>query len=115
MPEGDDTELIEDYTDYTEGMVEAVTIRHTSDSSHPCGWKYSLHFGAVGADDPVVRYDNSHELSKGHECHTNDGVEIIEFPGMKELHGDLIWGKHFTSESASESRPGAKRLSVLML
>lgn len=86
MPEDDETELIEDYTDYTDGMVEAVTIRHTpTDSSHPCGWKYSLHFGAVGADDPVVRYDNSHELSKGHERHTEDGVDIIEFPGMKDL------------------------------
>jgi hypothetical protein len=86
MPDDDETELIEDDTDYQDGMVEAVMIRRTpNDPSHPCGWKYGLHFGEVGAEDPVVRYDNSHELSKGHERHTTDGVEIIDFPGMKDL------------------------------
>lgn len=87
----EDTTLIEDRTDYEDGMVEAVTIRMTpSDTSHPCGWKYSLHFGAVNADEPVLRYDNAHELSKGHERHTADGVEIIDFPGMEELYDRFL-------------------------
>lgn len=85
MPEEDETELIEDYTDYEAEMVESVTIRTTTDSTYNSGWKYSLHFGEVGAEEPVVRYDNAHEDSKGHERHTKDGVQIIEFPGMEEL------------------------------
>lgn len=84
MPEDDDTELIEDYEDYEGGMVESVTIRTTTDSTYDSGWKYSLHFGDIDGN-AVVRYDNSHEDSKGHERHTADGVEIIDFPGMKTL------------------------------
>lgn len=90
MPD-DNTQLVEDRTDYESGMVEAVMIRVTpSDSSHPCGWKYSLHFGAEGADEPVLRYDNAHEVEKGHERHTADSVEIIDFPGMMNLYDSFI-------------------------
>lgn len=59
---------------------------------------HSLHFGArspeaaaafgLEADDDgtILRYDNAHERTKGHERHTAHEVERIEFPGMSELH-----------------------------
>jgi len=34
----------------------------------------------------ILRYDNAHERTKGHERHTRNGVEIIEFPGMLTLY-----------------------------
>lgn len=78
MSEDDDTELIEDYEDYAAGMVESVTIRTTTNPTYDSGWKYRLHFGDLDGN-VVLRYDNSHEDSKGHERHTTDGVEIIDF------------------------------------
>jgi len=66
-----------------------VTIRQTKDEKYPCGWDYSLHLGEVGGDT-VLRYDNAHERTKGHERHTRDGVEIIDFPGMLTLYDRFI-------------------------
>lgn len=75
-----------DYTDYHEdGRVEAVTIRKTTDEMYPCGYDYSLHYGTLDGKT-LLRYDNAHESTKGHERHTRDGVELIEFPGMIELY-----------------------------
>lgn len=60
---------VEDYTNYySEDLVESVTIRATDDPKYPSGWDYSLHFGTV-TGDLVVRYDNAHERTKGHERH----------------------------------------------
>lgn len=76
---------VEDYTNYFPGdFVESVTIRTTDDSKYPSGWDYSLHFGTV-IGDLIVRYDNAHERTKGHERHTPARTEEIEFPGMFEL------------------------------
>lgn len=36
-------------------------------------------------DGTILRYDNAHERTKGHERHTAHEVERIEFPGMSEL------------------------------
>ena len=33
----------------------------------------------------LLRYDNAHERTKGHERHIIDDVERIEFPGMDAL------------------------------
>ena len=50
----------------------------------PSGWKYTLHLGTLD-DLTLVRYDNSHEDTKGHEHHTAAGdVDDIEFPGMED-------------------------------
>lgn len=76
---------IEDWQDVNEGYVVNVTIRQTTDDTYPSGWSYNLHFGKVGGDT-IVRYDNAHERTKGHERHTRDGVEYIEFPGMLALY-----------------------------
>ena len=76
---------IEDWRDVKDGYVVAVTIRQTDAETYPCGWDYSLHLGDVGGDT-ILRYDNAHERTKGHERHSNDGVEYIEFPGMLALY-----------------------------
>ncbi|WP_121820033.1 toxin-antitoxin system TumE family protein [Halostella salina] len=76
---------IVDWQDVEDGYVVDVTIRQTEDEQYPSGWDYSLHLGAVGGDT-ILRYDNAHELTKGHERHTRDDVTLIEFPGMVTLY-----------------------------
>lgn len=65
--------------------VESVTIIRTRSEDYPSGWNYSLHYGEIGGRT-LLRYDNAHERSKGHERHTPDGVKAIEFPGMEALY-----------------------------
>lgn len=74
---------VADWQDVEGGHVVDVTIRRTDDEQFPSGWSYSLHFGEVGGET-ILRYDNAHERTKGHERHTRNGVEIVEFPGMLE-------------------------------
>lgn len=76
---------IVDWKDVEDGYVVAVTIRQTEAETYPSGWDYRLHLGDVGGDT-ILRYDNAHERTKGHERHTQDGVVIIEFPGMLTLY-----------------------------
>ncbi len=66
------------------GHVESVTIIQTDADVYPSGWNYSLHYGEIGGQT-LLRYDNAHEHTKGHERHTPEGVESIEFPGMETL------------------------------
>lgn len=65
--------------------VESVTIIQTDARKYPSGWKYALHYGEIGGQT-LLRYDNAHELTKGHERHTPDTTETIEFPGMADLY-----------------------------
>ena len=76
---------IEDWQDVEDGYVVDVTIRQTGDETYPSGWDYSLHLGEVGGET-ILRYDNAHEQTNGHERHTRNGVETIEFPGMLALY-----------------------------
>jgi hypothetical protein len=76
---------IADWQAVEAGYVVDVTIRQTEDDQYPCGWAYSLHLGEVGGDT-VLRYDNAHERTKGHERHTAGDVESIDFPGMLALY-----------------------------
>ena len=76
---------IADWRDVEAGHVVAVTIRQTTADQYPSGWDYSLHLGEIGGET-VLRYDNAHERTKGHERHTRDGVEHIDFPGMLALY-----------------------------
>jgi len=73
-----------DWQDVEGSYVVDVTIRQTEDDRYPSSWDYSLHLGEVGGDT-ILRYDNAHERTKGHERHGDDGVEEIDFPGMSEL------------------------------
>jgi hypothetical protein len=65
--------------------VESVTIIRTDADAYPSGWNYALHYGEIGGKT-LIRYDNAHEPTKGHERHTPDGVETIDFPGMEALY-----------------------------
>lgn len=76
---------IEDWTAVAGDHVLSVTIRKTENDEYPSGWDYSLHFGEIGGDT-LLRYDNAHERTKGHERHTRDDTEVIEFPGMLALY-----------------------------
>ena len=76
---------VADWQDVEAGYVVDVTIRQTEDEQYPSGWDYSLHPGEVGGET-VLRYDNAHERTKGHERHTGNDVERIEFLGMLALY-----------------------------
>lgn len=68
-----------------EDYVENVTVIRTEAAPYPSGWKYALHYGEVDGKT-LLRYDNAHERTKGHERHTITDSERIEFPGMSVLH-----------------------------
>ncbi|GGN24001.1 hypothetical protein GCM10009021_27060 [Halarchaeum nitratireducens] len=63
----------------------SITTQQTEHDEYPSRRDYSLHFGEVGGDT-ILRYDNAHERTKGHERHIRDDVEYIDFPGMLELY-----------------------------
>lgn len=89
MQMADENDAVKEQTTYRDGMVRSISMRPTDSDTYPCGWKYRLHFGDTDGN-VVLRYDNSHELEKGHERHTADGVEIIDFPGMMVLHDRFL-------------------------
>lgn len=71
---------------YTEGeKIVKVTIGTTDDDAYPSGWRYALHYGTINGET-ILRYDNAHENTKGHEKHTAKGVETIDFPGITQLY-----------------------------
>jgi hypothetical protein len=73
------------YTHVEAGLVESVMLQQVADTdSYPSGWKYRLHLGTL-EDLTLVRYDNSHEDTKGHELHTAAGDIDTDFPGMEAL------------------------------
>lgn len=82
--------LVREY-EYVHGEthVERVMIRMTDDATYPSGWKYALHYGEVGGQT-LVRYDNAHEVTRGHDRHSPDGVERIDFPGMAALYRQFL-------------------------
>lgn len=72
------------YTHVEDGLVENVVLRRTDDTgTYPSGWKYTLHLGTL-EDLTLLRYDNAHEDTKGHELHTAAGEQPVDFPGMEE-------------------------------
>lgn len=76
---------VEDWQHVEDGYVVDVTIRQTDSETYPSGWDYSPHLGEVGGDT-ILRYDNAHERTKGHERHTRTDVEAVDFPGMLALY-----------------------------
>jgi len=81
---GDDaTLLVSESIDFPEtGRIARITVWAVPESdAYPDGIKYRMHYGTVDGDT-LLRYDNSHPETKGHERHTRDGVdEEYEFPG----------------------------------
>lgn len=85
-----DDETLLQYTDeHEDGTMERVFVRRTTDAAYPSGWRYSLHYGTKDGRT-LVRYDNAHEATKGHERHVGGQVETIDFPGMQELYDRFI-------------------------
>jgi hypothetical protein len=80
------SEPVFQYTYVETGLVENVVIRRTADTdTYPSGWKYTLHLGSL-EDLTLIRFDNAHEDTKGHERHTAAGdQDAADFPGMEEL------------------------------
>lgn len=70
------------------GAIESVSVRRTTDEAYPSGWKYSLHLFRTTDGDLLLRYDNAHEVEKGHERHAidQDAPVTIDFPGMMALY-----------------------------
>jgi len=64
--------------------VKHIRVRSTDDEQYPCGYDYALHYGTVDGET-LLRYDNAHEQSKGHERHADGEVTEIDFPGMAAL------------------------------
>ncbi|WP_198662004.1 toxin-antitoxin system TumE family protein [Halorussus litoreus] len=86
-----DEDTLVQYTDeHADGTIERVFIRHTDDEAdYPSGWRYSLHYGTKEGET-IVRYDNAHEATKGHERHAGEQVTTIDFPGMMELYDRFL-------------------------
>jgi len=85
----DDDTLVQYTDEHADGTIERVLIRHTNDAAYPSGWRYSLHYGTKEGET-IVRYDNAHEVTKGHERHVGEQVTIIDFPGMMELYDRFL-------------------------
>lgn len=77
------TRLIDEAIDYPEtGRIVRIQVWAVPESeAYPDGIKYRMQYGATHGET-ILRYDNSHAETKGHERHTADGVdEDYEFPG----------------------------------
>jgi len=80
VPHETERELTEKDGNY----VKHIRVRRTDSDQYPCGYDYTLHYGTTDGET-ILRYDNAHERQKGHERHTTDTVEEIEFPRMETL------------------------------
>jgi len=97
-PTADDLDGFHRADVYDDGTVVRTSVRRTDDDAYPSGWRYTLHYGALDPgpdtldDGTVLRYDNAHEATKGHERHVapESDPESIEFPGMEELY-ERFW------------------------
>ena len=74
-------EVIENVEDW---VIRRKIIK-TDDAQYPSGFRYALHYGYTDGRGVIVRYDNENETPGRHECHTPEGVESIDFPGMLAL------------------------------
>jgi len=80
---------VDDWSYTEEEKIVKVRIATTDDNAYPSGWRYALHYGTINGET-ILRYDNAHEDTKGHEKHTGDGVEKIDFPGMMPLYEQFL-------------------------
>ena len=81
------------------GLIERVKLGYATDlETYPSGARYSMHIGTLD-DMTLLRYDNAHEATKGHEKHTPVDTTTIEFPGLEPLlvefyaTADVYWGE----------------------
>ncbi|QLH81196.1 toxin-antitoxin system TumE family protein [Halosimplex pelagicum] len=79
---------VDDWSYTEDDKVVDVTIGTTDDDAYPSGWRYALHYGTVDGET-ILRYDNAHGDTKGHEKHTGGDVESVDFPGMTPLYEEF--------------------------
>jgi len=93
-PSVDDLDGVDERLRFPDGSIVHVFCTRTERDASPSGWAYRLHYGMTDPDPPatladgtILRYDNAHEATKGHERHAapDPEPEIIEFPGMAAL------------------------------
>ena len=94
------------YTHVEAGLVENVMLQRTADTdSSPSSWKYRLHLGTL-EDLTLLRYDNSHEDTKGHEIHTAAGDVDAEFPGTEAVLSEFWRARMSTGTLLAATRRG---------
>ncbi len=80
----DVTVLEDDIQAYSDGTVARVRVLSVPESARfEEGLKYAFHYGEVGADDPIIRFDNHHGP---HELHLGEETFTIDFPGLADIH-----------------------------
>lgn len=74
----------DDVQAYADGTVASVRVLSVPESAcFPEGVKYAFHYGEVGVEHPVVRFDNHHGF---HELHVGAKTYEIEYPGLRSLY-----------------------------
>ncbi|MFP8952587.1 DUF6516 family protein [Natrialbaceae archaeon A-arb3/5] len=67
------------------GVIEKVKVGYATDiETYPSGTRYSMHLGTLDGMT-LLRYDNAHGATKGHEKHTSTAETTIDFPGIGPL------------------------------
>lgn len=81
----DDVTVVRDDTEvYADGTVARVRVLAVPASKRfPGGVKYAFHYGAAGAEHPIVRFDNHHGP---HELHLGSTTFEVEFTGLGPLY-----------------------------
>lgn len=81
------------------GLIEHVKLGHVTDlDTYPSGVRYSMHIGTLDGTT-LLRYDNAHEATRGHDRHTPTDETTIDFPGLEPLlvrfyaTADVYWGE----------------------
>ncbi|WP_276248594.1 DUF6516 family protein [Haladaptatus sp. YSMS36] len=64
------------------GAIVEAFARTADSTTYLGGVKYRLHYGFLGDDHPIVRYDNRHGY---HERHAGDTTTEFDDPGPDEL------------------------------
>ncbi|POG54148.1 toxin-antitoxin system TumE family protein [Haloferax marisrubri] len=75
--------IIDQTIDYPESDRFAhISVWSVPESeAYPEGIKYSMHYGNK-AGDTILRYDNAHPETKGHERHVGEDIDgDYEYPG----------------------------------
>lgn len=96
---GDDVTVVRDETEvYADGTVARVRVLPVPVSERfPEGVKYAFHYGAAGAESPVVRFDNHHGP---HELHLGERTFEVEFTGLESLY--RAWRAALPSEKRAD-------------
>jgi hypothetical protein len=93
------TPVFEDARTTPSGNVVSVTVYDASGwERFPSGVKYSMHYGTTD-EETILRYDNHHSETKGHERHAGDAAGSVGFPGYEEL-----LARFYTEVKAHEPR-----------